>query len=501
VTLVTDALGWGPLYELRFPGGWVWSNRPAAACRFGGVRAVADVTGWRTFAAAGWFMGDSTPFEHVYAIGAGTQIEYDALRHGRSGRRVDTVAGWAANARGGALHADRVDEVAEALRAHALSLSKARAGGMELWLSGGRDSRVVASAFLSAGVDVRLYTNGAEEGEATVASRLVAALPSRVAHRVDHSVIPSREGQGSPREDMTTIDRALGWHRCREGARMASFLPSPPPDGFRYEDEIVIGGDGGEIARGVYYPPDLADRTALPDRDQIDWSMRSMVRKVVRSSGISERARDATMWQLRRDALAAAALGLDGPMILDYCYVAERVRRRQSMAERHDLVSPLVIPEFVRASFDLTPEQHQTDALHTALIERLMPAWTALPYYERPPAMIQPVWQARLGIALEHALISGLVADQDPWADAFDVAIVQQEWMRLRTGEARRRAEQLLQRVIWRAVFEDYLAELNGEDPPERGAVGSVSTRFHRSRARRFTARALRKAARVVEPA
>jgi hypothetical protein len=229
--------------------------------------------------------------------------------------------------------------------------------------------------------------------------------------------------------------------------------------------------------------------------------MRSLVRTVIRSTGISEQARDATMWQLRQDTRAAAKLGLDGPTLLDYCYVAERVRRRQSMAERHDLVSPLVIPEFVRASFDLTPEQRLSDALHMALIKQLMPAWACLPYYERPPTMIQPAWQPRLGLAPDHELISGIIADQDSWADAYDVATVQEEWTRLKTGEARRRAEQLLQRVIWRVVFDDYLAELNGEEPPDRSTMRGPPARFHGSRARRFTARALRRAARVLEPA
>ena len=77
VTLMTDALGIGRLYELKFPGGWVWSNRPAAACRFAGVRAEADITGWRMFAATGAFMGDHTPFERVY----GARCHTSWLRH------------------------------------------------------------------------------------------------------------------------------------------------------------------------------------------------------------------------------------------------------------------------------------------------------------------------------------------------------------------------------------------------------------------------------------
>ena len=114
VTLITDSLGFGPLFELRFPRGWVLSNRPAAACLFAGTRAVADLIGWRTFAATGWFMGDNTPFEGVYAVPAGTQVMYEGVR--RVERRVNTLGAFVAGRRGEALGDERLDEVAEALK-------------------------------------------------------------------------------------------------------------------------------------------------------------------------------------------------------------------------------------------------------------------------------------------------------------------------------------------------------------------------------------------------
>jgi hypothetical protein len=90
--------------------------------------------------------------------------------------------------------------------------------------------------------------------------------------------------------------------------------------------------------------------------------------------------------------------------------------------------------------------------------------------------------------------------DPQAWGDGYDVAAVQGGWRSLRIGEPSKGAERLLQRVVWRAMFTDYLAEVNGEEPPTRSADRIALTRARGVRARRFTGRALRKVARVVEP-
>jgi hypothetical protein len=505
LTMITDALGMGQLYELRFHGGWAWSNRPAALLRFAGERAAADALGWRMFAATGWFMGERTPFERIYRVPAGTQIEYDAAGPGRVERRTETLAELAVNRRSDALTTHGIDEAAHALQALACSLTRVLPGDIAIRLSGGRDSRVVAAAFLSAGVNVRLETDGAEAGEATIAQMLIAALPMLVDHRIDPPERQaSNDGPGAAMENLPTLERALGWHRCRDGLRPSTFLAEMPPSGFRTADRVTVGGGGGEIARSSLYPPNFRDLDELPYGERIAGYLEASVTKVVRRQGLSAQARDAAAAQVRRVVLEAVAAGLDDARILNYFHAAERTRRWGSMRESNGLVSPLLIPEFLRAGFDQTPEQHRADALHQAVIDRLMPAWTDVPYYARPEGEIPPTLRPRLGAAPDRHLISAVLDDAEQWEDSFDAAVVRREWESLQSGNGSPAAERLLQRVIWRAVFTDYLAELNGEEPPVRSAMFESLERSIRQgpllRGRRFTGRALRKVARVVEP-
>ncbi len=495
---------WDSLFQLRFPGGWVWSNRPAAACRFAGLRAEADTTGWRTFGATGWFSGDNTPFAGVYAVPGGSQIRYEPAGRGRVERRTDALAAWASNPGGDALGNDRVDEVAEGLQGFARSLSRIRPGGVEIHLSGGRDSRVVAAAFLSVGVGSQVHTDADEPGEAAVAEALVAALPGGVQHRAA-CLFPPVPGEVSEEagECPATLERALGWHRVREGLKWATYLPITPPDGFRYPPDVIVTGDFGEIARGHYYRANTFEEGASGEGDRTQGDFEVLASKVIRRAGVTPEAEQTAEWQMRRVVLTAAAAGLEDVRLRYYWYASERLRRWGGMMDRNDRLSPLLVPEFIRAAFDLTPEQRREDALHRAVVARLIPAWSEIPYYVRPPGLVQPSWRSRLGSAPDHAQISALIADPGAWRDAYDIQTVQREWGRLRAGEARKSAEMLLQRVVWRATFDDYLAELNGEEVPAR-ATPAITEPQHPgpvARVRSLTARALAKAARVVDPA
>jgi hypothetical protein len=98
-------------------------------------------------------------------------------------------------------------------------------------------------------------------------------------------------------------------------------------------------------------------------------------------------------------------------------------------------------------------------------------------------------------------VIGAIVANPTTWADGYDPALVAQSWKSLLGGRGRPADERLLQRVIWRAVFEDYLAEVNGASPALRTAtvqqIGQLPNPM--TRGRRYVARGLRKLARIIE--
>ncbi|MEQ4303876.1 hypothetical protein ABNF97_21265 [Plantactinospora sp. B6F1] len=511
--LHTDGIGLGRLYELRFPGGWVWSNRPAAACRFAGVRAEPDRDGWRMFAATGWFQGDRTPFSNVYAVPGGATIGYDPAGPGRTLSVVDALATWSAEGRGDGLAADRVEEVAESLRRLALSLDPIWSGKVVLGLSGGRDSRLCAAAVLAAGLEVQFVTNGAEPGEADVAERLVAALPAAMAGRVSHRIDrPKPNGPAKP-EGLAlrapVLPNVLAWHRLQEGLRPESYLPTTAPGRIAPAPHLSISGAAGEIAHGHFYPPDHAELAEIRYPERLDAFTERLAGRIVRRLGLSAAARLTSTAQIRRTLDTAFVSGLGDAKVLDYFYLAERLRRWGTTADRAGTIVPLLVPEFIRAAFDITPAQRRDNALHRAVTTRLIPQWRDEPYYRRPAGLVPPVWVPRLGRAVDRDLITAIVADRDVWADAHQPAVVTASWQQLLAGRGGPGDERLLHRVLWRAVFADYLAEVNEESteariplprlpgpaaPPPRTIADAAV------RGRRFAARGLRRVARAVDP-
>jgi hypothetical protein len=505
--LHTDALGIGRLFELRFPTGWVWSNRPTATCRFAGTRAEADRDGWRMLAACGWFIGDRTPLARVFALPGGTTIDYDSQGLGRIFSRVDGLAAWSADRSGEGVASHRVDQVAEALIGLVASLDRMSSGTIVADLSGGRDSRIVVAAALAAGLTVTLNTGGAEPGEADVAEGLVAALPAEAARRVTHRI--SRPKVTGPAQtfslaiDAPIVPNVLGWHRDQEGLRSPTYAASPAPTGLVSGTRPTIGGAAGEIAKGQYYPSDHAQLGQLPWGDRLDALLEPLGETHLDAWGVSAVARATATARVRRTLEEALIGGLSDAKVLDYFYAAERVRRWGTTAERCGKVNPLLVPEFIRAAFDLTPDQRRENALHRAVTARLMPEWKDKPYYRRPAGAVPPALTPRLGTAVDRDLITSIVADSAVWADGYDTTLVAQSWRSLLDGRGRPADERLMQRVIWRAVFSDYLDEVNDEAGARRIPLqGEVSTPLPRSlvRGRRFAARGLRKLARMVEP-
>jgi hypothetical protein len=463
--LHTDSFGLGRLFELRFDGGWAWSNRPAALCLFAGMRAERDRDGWRTFAATGWFTGDRSPFAKVFAVPAGTTIHCPP-GSGLHRTRFDSLAACL-EGRDDPLTPSRLDETAEALQGAFTSLYRIWPGTVVADLSGGRDSRLVVAAALAAGLELEIRTNGAQPGEADVAERLIAALPASIVRRVRHFVHrPPEYTTADPRRTTPVLSNVLAWHRCQEGLRPSTYMPSRAPTGLFAAESVTVGGAAGELAHGHYYPNDYAAIARLPTAERFDAFAVRLAGAVVRKPGISVAAQATALADLRRVLEKAFLRGIQDANALDYYYAAERLRRWGTAAERTGTLTPLLTVPFVRASFDLSPEQRRDNALHRALTERLVPEWKDQPYYRRPSHLVLPSLAPRIGRSPDRNIVSAIISDSAVWKDAFDPAGVAESWKRMRGDRGTPDDERLLQRVCWHVVFSDFLCELNGQSTP-----------------------------------
>lgn len=460
--LFTDSVGLGRLFQVRTPDGWVWSNRPVAACLFADLPVRANAEGWQYAAGCGWFMGDTTPYSGVQVVPGATHIAVDRRR--RMVTRIDATSIWSGST--------RVEETAEALRGVARSIGRLWPGTPTVDLSGGRDSRVVAAAFLSAGVDVRLNSYGAE---APVAEELVAALPFEVEHVVKQ---PQVVAVGSPMLP-AVVDRVRRWHRYSEGLRPASYLFHGPPDDLVGVDHLAIGGAGGEVAHGHFYPRDVLTLGA-----DIEVFTQRLLARLVPASGPAEAAREAVRAQIQRVLREATDGGLDDARMLDHFYIVERLRRWGTTGERSGVVSPLLVPAFMRGAFGLTTRERLGNELHLALLRELVPQWADIPFYK--PTASAPPQVKRLGAVPDSAEVRARLGGS---AD-FDDSAIEALWALSAAGKSTTADEVALRQLLWRSVFDDHLAEVNQHvsQPPAQAATPVVRASPLKQRVRRSPA-------------
>lgn len=468
LTLHTDALGVGRLYTVRTADGWVWSNRPEAALAFADTPARADEFGWQHIAVADELFGHVTAYEGVRAVDAATTIDWD----GRAGRlsvgAIDTVVSWAA-ADPAQERRDLIESAADQLTSLARSVTRLYADSPVVDLTGGRDSRLVAAAFLAAGVDLTLHTHDALPGDLATARDLVALLPDPPPHRIEHVAT----GGLAPPRPWRAMTNAAGWHAFSEGLRPYSYLHHEAPAHLDQPRPLAIGGAGGEVAHGYFYPAGIAELEALPRAQQIDAFADVIVRRYAPVPGAAAAARAQVRAWIVGSLRDLADRGHPGAAVLDVFYLRERIRRWGSTGERPGIVSPLLATSFLRAALSLTPAQRRGNDLHRELTRRLAPAWADVPYFpaERgavPPTAAQSAARpaaprvVRVGQALDRDAVHSLLLDAAAWADPFDEAHVLRLWQQSVAGSTDARGERVLRAAVWRGAFTDHLAGLAG---------------------------------------
>jgi hypothetical protein len=322
-------------------------------------------------------------------------------------------------------------------------------------------------------VDLKLNSYDAVPGELAVAEQLVAALPYKVEHIVTGKAVPQDAATPAPVPPpmLPVVDRVRRWHRFAEGLRPSSYIFHNPPEGLTDVAHLAIGGAGGEIAHGHFYPSDVLKLDQTPLETKLQLFNERLQLRLIPAVGPSAAVRDAVGGQIDHVFREAIQGGFEDATMLDYFYVVERLRRWGSAGERTGIVSPLLVPAFVRGAFSMSAAQRLENALHRALVRELVPEWADIPFFKpqpvagatpRPPAPVK-----RLGAAPDRDLIGELLTN-DQTGD-FDPAEIQQLWTSSLAGESTAAGEVALRQLLWRAVFDDHLAEVNKHitEPPK----------------------------------
>jgi Asparagine synthase len=422
-----------------------------------GAALVADRAAWAAWTASrlddhdplhvcallnpGFPLGAVTPFTGVAAVGPATALQ---LLDGTVKR--DTGASGLARRPGTTGRQGGASEVAEALVAAVAPLRDA-GGPVELSLTGGKDSRLVAAALVRAGVPVVARTHGFDDHPdvvvaAEIARRLgiehVVRTPAAPGQRVDvlgriRATVLVADGMLSAFENVGRPVSASTGSASTGSASTGSASTSPAAS-----PALTAGGHGGELLRGGYAETAAGRASA---RGGLPGAIRhgavAPARRAARSAELLRRLTTKHLGLVRRGPASSyvASLAPWTPRLarnplqaLDDFYLVNRAGRwsaaaRQAYLLRERLVQPLFDDRVVLAARAVPLGERVSGALSAAVLAELSPSLADVPLAGKPPADPGRApfdWRRQYGAGVA-TFLRGYILDLGTVSGLFDV--------------------------------------------------------------------------------
>ena len=363
-----------PVYLAEVPGAVLVSDRASWAAAVAGRLAEPDSVMAAAFLSLGYPVGAATPFRGVRALGAQRQLTITAGRPiavaaqpdgtGPDGTGAD---GTGADGSYGAVAAALVDAVRP--------LGE-RGVPVELSLTGGKDSRLIAAALTAAQVPFRARTHGfASHPDVIVAAMIASKLG------IEHVVTEPRPAAPERAPDEADVLARLRSAVLVSDGMLSAFENVGRPDPRRTVSPVQTGGHGGELLRGGYAPAAWSARR--PARAWSEARGGELFRRMVtRRLGLVRPA--AAGAYLASLAPFAASLPRGPLRTLDDFYLVNRAGRwsaaaRQAYLLREPLVQPFFGDQVVRAARAVPLPDRITDRLHRGVLAALCPELLDLP--------------------------------------------------------------------------------------------------------------------------
>lgn len=454
--LQQDWLGMSRLYTATADGVTGFCTRPSLLAQVLGLPLAPDADGWASYTATGHFGGDLSPVREVRLLAPGARL---------TGRRT-AGGGWALAAEqrrtlddviadGLALRGRSPDE---ALDLAAQGITAALRDALDvsvtepvLGLSGGKDSRIIAAAFVAAGRLPTFSTNVDVRAEGDTAAHLLQLLRDKRGLGPVHKTYRA----GAPAAVLTTglHDRVERLQRKFDFQSSSTYVVRPAPSALLPEKArpLSFAGTGGELATGYWYPKSGDDADEALARETALTSLMSGVDAPVAAPEPFAAERR------RLDGLLdhGRSLGLRGAEVCDHLYLVERVRRWYSSGYVTGIITPFLAPDFVLATYALPPAAKRARAVHNGLLQRYVPEWVDVPYVSVSTgrSTATRVWEgdglrvlADLLDSHDSSLTRLLERDQ-----------VKAALLAAAAGRATKRQERSLQHFAWLAVASEAL--------------------------------------------
>jgi hypothetical protein len=401
-----------PVYWAEVPGAVLVSDRASWAAAVADRLAEPDPVTAAAFLSLGYPVGGATPFRGVRALAAQRQLTVTG------GRAVVTAApdpdGWPdPDGSYSAVAAALVDAVRPlGEQGGSVELPGERSVPVELSLTGGKDSRLIAAALTAAKVPFRARTHGfASHPDVIVAAMIARQLG------IEHVVTEPRPAAPEQAPDEAELLARLRSAVLVSDGMLSAFENVGRPDPQTVTEPVQTGGHGGELLRGGYAPAAWCDRR--PARAWSEARGTELFRRMItRRLGL---LRPAAAGAYLASLAPFAASFPRGPLrTLDDFYLVNRAGRwssaaRQAYLLREPLVQPFFDDRVVLAARAVPLPDRITDRLHRGVLAELCPDLLDLP-------LAGSVWKSGPRIAPVRAAAgveAGSAGSSSDWRRAY----------------------------------------------------------------------------------
>ena len=375
--LITDAIGLEQVYYFHQHGFWLISNSVRLIERIC-KQTTLDPVGISLFLSTGWVWDDRTLLSPIHVIPGGqfwSWKERDDEPTRTAYFKPSILADLPRKKFTESDYTMLTKELTQSLHIIRQSFDNVKCA-----LTGGRDSRFVASLLIHAGLHVPYYTFGERSGtDAKIAAQIAETFD------LNYKFIPIESA------DVISNWDKMCWQIALKGDGMVpinvistslSLLKLQPN-----HLHIDLGGTGGELATGFYSTPEMSLFLNKYDSGIMQDRMANLVKDpggIVRWEAI-KLAQDC----MHNFFIQHLDFGFSPTDIPDIFFLYARLRRKRGSTkhmgmEFQDFFSPFISRAFIKAVFSITAAQRYTESLHYNIMHLVSPELHKIPFDKGP---------------------------------------------------------------------------------------------------------------------
>lgn len=446
----TDFVGMARCYRIETRDWVAYGNHIGSLAFFLDSPLELDHESLALFANFGWFMDNLTPFQGIERVGAAQIVDVNeaGISRPRSYESLSDLVGPR-----GVL--PDFESVVDASRVAASNLDCLSVHTPTVYLSGGRDSRMSASLWLSGGADARVVTLGNLPREVEIAEELMRLFRKRPAfgdQQVTHEIKETTPANVT----MALDDRLRNAHSLWDGdaspSNMRRNVRAPST-----KTALSIGGSNGEVARSFLYGEKELVATQNGEQEAL-----GRFTSAYKPRNVSQHILHTVKSYLDAQRYRLFTPGVEGLVGMDVFYVTQKLRRWSNQQLLSTSALLLGSHAFVRASFDLSAADRVKSWAPEKITDMAIPEWTGPSYYKATAQEAQVVTRQGLRIWLtDEDEFRNYMDHPDVWDQYLNDERMSRYLNLVESGEATRAHESWFHRAIWLDSLNAHRQRLN----------------------------------------